>query len=68
MLNSTKEFDDKNCIFVVKITIPAKTSISATISLQINFSLKNTIAKRIEYNTSPLISIDESDAEVLERP
>src|SRR5687767_4099829 len=68
ILNSIKEFDDKNSTFVVRITIPTKTSISATISLRINFSLKNTIAKRIEKNTSPLISIDESDAEVFERP
>lgn len=63
-----KEFDDdddKNCIFVVRIRIPAKTSISAKISRRINFSLKNTIAKRIENKISPLINIDESDAEVL---
>ena len=69
ILNSTKEFDDdKNCIFVVRITIPTKTSISAIISRRINISLKNTIAKRIENKTSPLISIEESDAEVFERP
>jgi hypothetical protein len=67
ILNSTKEFDE-NYIFVVRITMPTKTSIIATISRWINFSLKNTIAKRIENKTSPLISIEESDAEVFERP
>ena len=42
------EEDDKNCIFVARIRIPTNTSISAAISGLINFSLKNTIAKRIE--------------------
>lgn len=56
-LNCNKEFDnDKNCIFVVRITMPTKTSISEAISRRINFSLKNTIAKRIENKISPLIS------------
>ena len=69
MFNSTKEFDDdENCIFVVRITIPTKTSVIARISCWINFSLKNTIAKRIKNKTSPLISVEESDAEVFERP
>lgn len=72
MFNSRKEFDtddDENCcIFVVRITIPIKTNISATISRLINFSLKNIIAKRIENKTSPLINIEESDAELFERP
>ena len=70
ILNERKEYeeDDKNCIFVARIRIPTNTSISAAISRLINFSLKNTIAKRIENKISPLINIDESDAEVSERP
>lgn len=72
IFNSRKEFDivddDRNYIFEVRITIPTKTSSIASISRWINFSLKNTTAKRIENKTSPLISIDESEAELFERP
>jgi hypothetical protein len=66
IFNSKKEFE--NCIFVVRITIPNKTSITAIISRFINFSLKKIIAKRIENKTSPFTNIEESDAEVFERP
>ena len=66
IFNSKKEFEV--CIFVVRITIPAKTSSIDIISRLINFSLKNIIAKRIENKTSPLINIEESDADVFERP
>ena len=56
------------CIFVVRITIPIKTSIIARISRFTIFSLKKIRAKRIENKTSPFTNIEESDAEVLERP
>ena len=66
--NELDDDDDKNCIFVVRVRIPTRTSISAKISRLINFSLKNTIAKRIENKISLSINIDESDADVFERP
>lgn len=48
--------------------MPAKTSIIGKISRFINFSLKNIVAKRIENKISPLINIEESEAELCERP
>lgn len=66
IFNSKEEFE--NCRLVVRMIMPAKTSIIGKISRFINFSLKNIVAKRIENKISPLINIEESEAELCERP